>query len=303
MNSIAQREQSPVAGQAIDPTTDPFLRKWLASGTALTASGWTAEAYRRLVHWKRPEHFPYYPDEQTWYWSREMLEETLSAGGDTTGCTFDPSGPGVGVHVFETMWTPVTLAKVYTDVRMSRGLLALRKNGPEVTNLNHPVVCFGDEACPIYLLRVTEQGCTTGVVHRGIGSGEVDREAAMDCRYHDHHIFGEIASRLQGVLRSKAMVYEPQRAPRHFRRQAKRELGVDMDTLIRVVNWRKERRGGDGDSDPSGRSVGFHQCRGHFRAQAYGPGRKLRKAIYIEAHWKGSGPVKSTAPVVNMVRH
>ena len=78
---------------------------------------------------------------------------------------------------------------------------------------------------------------------------------------------------------------------------------MDMETAVRVVTWRKgapaERMGaGEG----AGATRGFHRCREHFREQ-WSPSKQRHGAIFIEAHYRGSGPVKSgKLPVAHYVK-
>ena len=71
---------------------------------------------------------------------------------------------------------------------------------------------------------------------------------------------------------------------------------MDMETAVRVGKWRKAGEG-------AGSTRGFHRCRGHFREQWY-PSKQRHGAIFIEAHYRGSGPVKGgkPLPVVHYVK-
>lgn len=268
----------------IVPASDPFLRKWLQSGTRITAAAWTAEAFRRYVAFRQPGRFPYFAGEPTWFWSRALLEEVLGCEGDVPRARLDPEGPGYGVHVFESPHTPASLA-VMRERRAIRG---------------HAVQIDDDRPAFTYLLRIAADGACTGLSPNN--AAEVTGSAAV--RFADHPVYSRLAVKLQAVLRAKAVVFTPGQAPRHLRRQSKRDLGVDMDTAVRVVTWRKAAPDGrKADGEGAGATVGFHRCRGHFREQWY-PSKGRHGAIFIEAHYRGSGPVKGVAarPVVHYVR-
>ena len=274
-------------GGAVEPVrievaSDPFIRKWLQSGVYLTGAAWTAEAFRRATAHYQPVLFPYYVDEPTWYWSRVILEDVLDCEGDVSRSRFDLDGPGVGVHVFESPETPASLA-------------AFRQAG----KIRGFAIDEGDRVAYTYLLRVAPDGACTGASPRN--PGELMGRAPL--RYPEHPVYSRLAVKLQAVLRAKAVEFTPRQAPRHLRRQAKRGLGLDMETAVRVVRWRKpapgdRKEGGAGE----GATRGFHRCRGHFREQWY-PSKQRHGAFFIEAHYRGSGPVKGgKLPVVHYVK-
>ena len=191
-------------------------------------------------------------------------------------------GPGAGVHVFESPETPASLA-------------ALRPAG----KIRGHAVVEGERVSYTYLLRIAPDGACTGASPRN--PGELMGRAPL--RYPDHPVYSRLAVKLQAVLRAKAVEFAPRQAPRHLRRQAKRGLGLDMETAVRVVRWRKpapcdRKEGGSG----GGATRGFHRCRGHFREQWY-PSKQRHGAVFIEAHYRGSGPVKGgKLPVVHYVK-
>lgn len=124
---------------------------------------------------------------------------------------------------------------------------------------------------------------------------EQNRSAAEDRRlaYTLWHLMGEdqIVESSQ-VTRSK--------------KAAKKRRQRPVDSPVTVLHLRRPRVDtGDVDTDGSGRRITVrHKVRPHWRQQAYGPGRTLRRPILIAPHWRGpeDGPVRVTETVWSLDR-
>lgn len=96
---------------------------------------------------------------------------------------------------------------------------------------------------------------------------------------------------------------EPTKADRPSqKRSARRGVGSD----IRVVDLvRRHRAAGEREESDSGRSVSVRFfVKGHWRNQAWGPGRQLRRPTWINPHIRGpeDAPIKKPGEVVKVLK-
>jgi hypothetical protein len=97
-------------------------------------------------------------------------------------------------------------------------------------------------------------------------------------------------------------------APRHVRRRMERDHGVTEVAPVQVIHLRRpEYRPILAEEDPT--HTGRHltkrfMVRPHFRNQAYGPRRELRRLILVPPHWKGpvDGPITHTERIWSVDR-
>lgn len=96
------------------------------------------------------------------------------------------------------------------------------------------------------------------------------------------------------------------RVPRQQRRQLEREHKFEKNSLggVKVIALRRKRRLVEGPVEPSDHKQREYnwqwEVEGHFRNQPHGPGRQLRKVIYITPYVKGPDdkPLKPKAEKV-----
>lgn len=112
----------------------------------------------------------------------------------------------------------------------------------------------------------------------GVVSEEVREQSFMEDRRLLISLLGLIAS--PGV--TDATEYHPNRAER---RRSERS-GIDLDA-VRVINLRGSRTEGGDDSAAESRYHNRWMVSGHWRSQPCGPGRSLRRPVWIAPHVKG----------------
>ena len=251
----------------IDPKTDPYMlraARW-RDNLPLPTKPWMAEAFRRAISVRY--HLPYYMNEPTWFWEGHMIETLVNMEGDVSLCTLDPNGPGFGVHMIGE-----------TD----------RGDGMLMT--------MGTTTIMAVCIRIPRNGNVDAYGWMR-GEKEMSRLESTAERTSD------IAVRMQALLTAKAVEHEDHRKPAAFRRWVRKAGNTKIsETAVRVVKWRKpERDHGNAESTGSGITRGFHMVHGHFRQQWY-PSEGVHRAKFISPHFRGSGPVKSSAPIVNAVR-
>ena len=89
--------------------------------------------------------------------------------------------------------------------------------------------------------------------------------------------------RIQALLKARVVEIRQVGVERSVRRQAKRELGLDMNTTIRQVVWRKTISSGSGSKADKQMRDKHWWVQGHIRVQPY-PREGVHRAIYIDDH-------------------
>jgi hypothetical protein len=89
---------------------------------------------------------------------------------------------------------------------------------------------------------------------------------------------------LLGLIASPGVADVSEYAPNRAERRRSQRAGIDLGA-VRIINL----RGASGGEDGSGDSNYRHRwmVSGHWRSQPYGPGRTLRKPVWIAPHIKG----------------
>ena len=291
---------------------DPFVARWLAQRPSLRENAaWTFEAARRYGC-LRAENMIYDDEEQTWAWTLDMLEalHDMPVSGDLG--KLDPQGPGFGFHVFEDPFQ--NLACYLRERRLGSAAFenAIANNRALMDEFERTLP--NSDGHFVRMLRISQRDGVQGWAHMEkrkklehhviIGP---DRELArgMLSRLHPsnrHPTYDALACKIQALLTAKAATSTEVAPPRHMRRQAKRELGVDMSTRVRVVKWRLRPEGSSGGraATHERQGVAAHSVRGHKRQQWY-PSEQRHREIYIAPHRRGDEGIART-PVVNAVR-
>ena len=280
----------------LDSKEHAFYRKWREQGCPLHGPAWRYHAARLVAHAEWGAELPYIPEEESWAWSNEMLEE-MSAfmGPDWSRISVDPDGPGFGVHVFERIRKITAYVYESNSYRWRRMSLDTVDDGIQFIQVVR--VCQNDTQVTSYSPQESLRfDWNVSIGEKIAGLKRVEKI------YHNEPVIWNWFKLVQCLLKSRAFDVQKESVPDRIRRQGRRKLGIDLDTQVRVVNWRKVPRSKVGATGDEAERDKHWWVSGHTREQWY-PSKGKHYLKYIEPHVKGNMDAPLHRPVkVNYVR-
>jgi len=103
------------------------------------------------------------------------------------------------------------------------------------------------------------------------------------------------------LFRTEGAEPKPPRLPVNTKRWDQSELPRPQDWVVAKLKMPEavKRAVKEGTQAAGGIVTARHVVRGHWKPQAYGPGRTLRRVIRIDPYWRGAGPEALTKTVTS----